>query len=253
MLIFLVPIAIAEYIFSDKKRIPWFDKLPELPFSLIIHVLIAGIGWSGSLILWTFSLRYVTTVLASLCYATQPLILAVVYYCRGTMISSYEWTGVVVASIGILIASLKGLYAAYFGDEAESASAHNAIYMQVFGASLSIIAGICGILNIVYRSEQKKYIPLFLVRYCPICLTLSNIIQYTLVTSAFVTLVASILTVAVEGSCLIGMSGICVFGWMSKFWCVTMLLFGLFIGTSIAALNYSVSSVRLSSVSVIVF
>jgi drug/metabolite transporter (DMT)-like permease len=154
MSIFLAPLALFEYyVTKSDKQVSWFTNRTDLPLPLIVHVIAAGLCWTGNLVFWVVSLKYISTVVASLLNSIQPLILAMYLCLCGKMISKYEWIGVIIAILGIFIASFNNLIAT------PGTMASNAL----IGIPFAFAAAVCDVMMVLTRRHQKKYVPLFQV------------------------------------------------------------------------------------------
>ncbi len=158
MILILIPIAVLESRFLPRTdRVDWFSKKPDLPFPVIFHVVLAGVAWGGNVILWVVALRYTSTVHAALLTSVQPMILSVFYQCTGHSISALEWLGILVATVGIFIASLSGLMA----EGASHASTNYA--SEVLGDILCLLSAFCEVFILLNRQKVKPYGPLMQV------------------------------------------------------------------------------------------
>jgi hypothetical protein len=70
MCIFLIPLAIIERISNKKNKVEWFSKKPDLNYTILTHVIIAGIGWCSNLLFWVEGLRYTTKKNQSVGYSS---------------------------------------------------------------------------------------------------------------------------------------------------------------------------------------
>lgn len=62
MIIWLIPFCILEaWSLPKDKVVSFFERKQDLPFPLGIHVIIAGLMWCGSLLLWIIAIQYTTT------------------------------------------------------------------------------------------------------------------------------------------------------------------------------------------------
>jgi hypothetical protein len=108
MIIFLVPLAAIEHFYKSKTiKTPllerWMTVHPESKYPVLAYVMVCGLGWSGSLLLWIIGLRYTTTVKASILASVHPLMLVIYLVCTGKHVSKMEWMGVAVVIYGFMI------------------------------------------------------------------------------------------------------------------------------------------------------
>jgi len=83
MCIFLIPLAIIERVSNKMNKVEWFSKKSDLNYSILTHVIIAGIAWCVNLLFWVEGLRYTTTVRASIICGTHPLMLIIYLSLKG--------------------------------------------------------------------------------------------------------------------------------------------------------------------------
>jgi drug/metabolite transporter (DMT)-like permease len=219
MSIFLIPLAFIEYKLSKKEsRTGWFAKKPDLPFPVIVHVLMAGLFWSVNLESWVYGLQFTTTVRASVFASSHPLWLIVVLSLLGYKVAALEWCGVIVVIFGLLLCSGKGLL------EPSATS-------TLFGDVMCLAAAMAEVAVLFNRAKTKKYVPLM---------------QYTALTTLCVVCTATFMSVMTESNKLgpiriFCLHSNCMFGWASSSWVLKMLCFGLTIGViCIAGFNYCV-------------
>ena len=245
MLIFLAPLAIFEIHYDPKNKVDWFEKKPDLRYSVLVHTIISGLAWSGFVLCWIVGLQYTTTFLSAVLACTHPLILVIVYKLQGTHVSRLELLGVFVAFGGMIISCAQDLFR---GTSIESSTVQSQpflqfdIVQQCFGYCLCLMAACSEVLVLFNRIATKKYVPLF---------------QYTFATTFVVGIVATTVSLVLESNgwiyspqILETNTGIdifcrennCIFGWTSQQWVKRMLLFGFVNGVfCIGGFNYSVS------------
>jgi drug/metabolite transporter (DMT)-like permease len=154
MCIFLFPLALLErFILPGEDRTNWFTKKDDLPFPAIVHILLAGLFWSGNLETWVYALQYTTTVRASVFASSHPLMLVVLLSILGHKVSLLEWLGVLVAIGGLLLCSGQGFF------DTGGASAGSTL----FGDGLCLVAAMAEVLVLLNRQKTKKYVPLMQV------------------------------------------------------------------------------------------
>lgn len=159
MTLFLLPLAIIEAWSrrNTHEPVPWFSRVPDLPFPVWVHILIAGIAWSVNLYCWIIGIRFTTLVRASLLCNTHPVFLVIIVRCMGSMVTWLEWGGVSVTMFGLVLSSLKDL----FQGAAEGASARNE--NEWIGDSLCIVAAVGEVMVLLNRVKTKKYVPIMQV------------------------------------------------------------------------------------------
>lgn len=228
MSLILLPIAMIESKYDNS--VEWFANKSDLQYKIYIHVLIAGLAWAVNLVAWISGLEFTTTVHASLFASLHPLVLVVYIRVIGEYITYFEWTGIFVALLGVIIAASQGLlkFASSFS------SSEDPVKNELLGDVLCIIASLSEALVIINRRAIKKYVPLF---------------QYTFATTLIVAICSSIASFLFDGTSDIGTDDIevfclrdnCIFGWMSSKWIVPILLFGFIVGViCVAGFNYAV-------------
>lgn len=158
MLFFLVPISIAEYL-RIGQSIQYFDRKPDLPYQVYVHVIFAGLLWSGSLLFWINGLHFITVVRASLFINLHPLLMVFYLYFTGGELFLFDWCGVFLAIGGMILISGEELYGEFFGENDESKT----LISQIFGSSLCFLAAFCEFGTIINRKKIKKYVPLMQV------------------------------------------------------------------------------------------
>lgn len=107
MTLFMIPAALAERWWSPANEIEWFERKEDLAYPIAIHVIFAGLSWTGYLLFWIIALQFTSTVQASVLVTTSPLMLVAYYRLSGTVkVSREEFGGVLLATTGILLATL---------------------------------------------------------------------------------------------------------------------------------------------------
>lgn len=163
MVFFLFPIAYFEYL-QTGKTIQYFDKKDDLPYSVYIHVLFGGIGWSGTLLFWINGLNYLSTVRASLFVNLHPLIMVFYLYFIGIKLTLFDWFGVFIALSGMIIISYEALKDEFFNNNnTEINDEKNTLTNQIIGTFLCLLAACCEFSVIINRKKIKKYVPLMQV------------------------------------------------------------------------------------------
>jgi drug/metabolite transporter (DMT)-like permease len=155
MTIFLLPPALIEHFFTEpEKRVKWLHIYsPELSYPLLVHVFISAFSWAVALNAWAISLEYISTVLASICYSVQPLVMSIYFYFIGTYLSKFEIFGVFLSLCGIAISSLDGIKGELRSHDAS----------EMIGVLLCICGGMSDVVMVLVRKQQKKFVPLFQV------------------------------------------------------------------------------------------
>jgi drug/metabolite transporter (DMT)-like permease len=159
MLFFLIPIAYFEYL-KTNQTIQYFDRKPDLQYQVYVHVLFAGLGWSGTLLFWINGLHFISTVRASLFVNLHPLLMVFYLYFTGVQLSSYDWCGVFLSLTGMVVISGEDLYHEYLNQSADDAKP---LSSQIFGSLLCLLAACSEFAVIVNRKKIKKYVPLMQV------------------------------------------------------------------------------------------
>ena len=207
MIIFLVPLGIAESQFIEGAKVDWFSRKPDLPYQVYVHIIIASICWAGNLVCWISGLKFVSTVTASLLACTHPLMLVIYLRCVGQPVSAIEVAGVLITLIGICVASSTGYFKTFSGDDPNNYhdqyskyEPQSSIPEEIFGCFLCLLAAACEVGVLLNRMVTKKYVPLM---------------QYSAATSVGVTIFASILSFLIEGTSFVGICHSCIFGWVT--------------------------------------
>lgn len=158
MLFFLIPLAIIE-LWKDGKVAELFQRKPDLPYRVYVHVIFAGLGWCGTLLFWINGLKFISAVRASIFDNLHPLVMVVYLYCSGGILSRYDWIGVGLALVGVLVMSGKQLVEE-FGNQKE---AQVDLKYQIFGSLLCLLSSCCECGIIINRKRTRKYCPLLQV------------------------------------------------------------------------------------------
>eukprot|EP01039_Chlorochromonas_danica_P003713 gene3713-4062_t len=225
MVLSLLPFALFEAWSKKSNQVDWFGYKPDLPFPVIVHVLVSGLSWSANLLFWIVGLQYVTTFKASVISSSHPVLLVIALRCSGHNISLAEWLGVTISFGGMFLSEYRPS-----SSHAELVEETTPFHLQLFGYSLCLLAAAGEVVTILNRIKTRKYVPL---------------LQYTTFTSFVVALCATILAVCLEGSKFledgeICYGPLCLLGWMAPAWRAKMLLFGLWIGAvCITGFNYA--------------
>jgi drug/metabolite transporter (DMT)-like permease len=160
-------------------------------------------------------------------------------------VSTLEWIGVIVAFIGIVLASLHvyihRLVAGVATDDSsgmtqtamEASIAKESWHVEMLGVVLCLLASANEVVVLLNRSKIKKYVPLM---------------QYTAFTTVIVMLGTTLAALILErdsfNTQIFCRSTNCVFGWISQEWYWKMLLFGLIIGlVCITGFNYAIEHI----------
>jgi drug/metabolite transporter (DMT)-like permease len=145
------------------------------PFTLkffAYYIFAPSFTWSASLAIWVIALQYTSTARASLFCSVYPLLL-VGYYCyKGEKISWGEICGVLVAIAGIVCTELTGLLSPNTAEQSiDSAS-------QLKGDILCLLVSVILAVDVVFRAEARKRVPLFTYTFCTslVCLVLLSIV-----------------------------------------------------------------------------
>lgn len=166
MLIFLIPLALIE-ILKNGEYIHYFDRKDDLPYQIYIHVIFGGIGWAGTLLFWINGLNYISTVRASLFVNLHPLLMVIYLYFNGGNLSFFDWGGVFLALIGLVIINGEELYHEFSSNSNNDNSGGDEITSnlttQIFGSFLCFLAACSEFAVLVNRKKIKKYVPLMQV------------------------------------------------------------------------------------------
>lgn len=170
MVICLLPTAVWEAYVNQQNPIPWFTKLPDMPYPLIIHMLFASIGWSFSLLFWIVGLRFISTFKASVLAACHPIMLVLYMRCTGKSLTPGEYAGVGIAFVGVVVSNL----ASVFSSVTNGSTSSNTIsdtgnmdtipwYWQSLGVILCLLSAFGETMVIINRIQTRLYVPLFQV------------------------------------------------------------------------------------------
>lgn len=229
MVLSLLPVTLWEAFSKKENKVDWFQYKPDLPYPVIVHVIISGLSWAANLLFWVVGLKYVTTFKASIVASSHPVLLVIAMQFTGSSVSVAEWAGVLVSFGGMFISEYRPSSEGVEKDP----TADVPFRMQMVGYFFCLLAAAGEVVTIMNRLKTRKYVPLM---------------QYTLSTSIFVMIMASVLSVVLEGATLfedgqLCFSDACVLGWISPTWWFKVLMFGLVIGAvCITGFNYSVST-----------
>jgi drug/metabolite transporter (DMT)-like permease len=243
MAFFIAVLAIIE-VYSDKKnKVDWFSKKPDLPFPVIVHVFFSGIAWGGNLLLWIVGMQYTTAFVASLIYSSYPIMLVISLKLKGSPVSGMEMIGVGVSVVGMVISCLQDVLGSNQNQQIEGAATIDTRH-QIMGYVLCLMAASCEVLILFNRIKTQKYVPLM---------------QYTFSTTIIVAVMATVTSLLFEREGFIytplvtdGSTHVevfclaenCIFGWFTKKWFLTILVFGIWIGVFyVAGSNYAVRKV----------
>jgi drug/metabolite transporter (DMT)-like permease len=221
MILFLVPLAFIE-IKLGALAVQWTARKTDLKYPLFVHVIVAGLGWTGNLVFWISGLMYTTTVRASMFASTYPLMLVVYLHFNGVIVSRIEWLGVLAAIIGIVTVT---------GSTVPDSNETFLPLDRMYGDGLCLLSAVCETLVIVNRQKTRAYVPLM---------------QYTTITTVIVVFITSILWILLNlvdsrRPQIFCLESDCYFGWLSNFWVGKIIFFGLLIGVvCIAGFNYAV-------------
>jgi len=231
MLIFLIPMHIIERrSTAPAERINLFSRKPELPYPVIIHVLIAGSAWAANLLLWVSGIRYTSTVRANIFACLYPLMLVVLLQVRPTAQgqgsskpSKFEWLGTFIALSGVVIISVKNLAFLSFSALDSGGALSNS---EIIGDSLCTCAAMAEVLVILNRHQTKRFVPLW---------------EYTTITTVVVIVVSSVCAVVIDDARVFCLDDDCLFGWISHRWIKLIVAFGAIVGLiCMPALNYAI-------------
>ncbi len=155
MAIFITPVAVIEhYLHRPDDRVKWLSKPHGSRCNTLTLTVLSGCAWAGALLLWCYALKYISTVLASISYSVQPVVMATYLFCIGNHISGMEWFGIGLSLIGIAISSLEDL-------DFKSMIDNHYIYI---GVALCVLGGVCDVVMVLSRKTVKSQVPLFQVR-----------------------------------------------------------------------------------------
>jgi len=228
MSFFLVPMAVLESL-APSKKVAWLETRPGLPYPIIVHIIFSGLAWAGNLLTWIIGLQFTTTFKASLIACTHPLMLCLWLRITGKPVSLLEMLGVLVSFSGLCLSCVPDLLQQSASDGGQQAVAVGG-FKEAIGILLCFIAAACEVAVLFNRIETKKHVPLF---------------QYTAATTVVVMLSATIMAIILEDAAILCLSGThCIWGWSSKQWLLTMLLFGFVVGLfCILGFNYALQHI----------
>lgn len=158
MVLSLLPFALFEAWSKKSNQVDWFGYKPDLPFPVIVHVLVSGLSWSANLLFWIVGLQYVTTFKASVISSSHPVLLVVALRCSGHKISLAEWLGVTISFGGMFLSEYRPS-----SSHAELVEETTPFHLQLFGYFLCLLAAAGEVVTILNRIKTRKYVPLLQV------------------------------------------------------------------------------------------
>ena len=206
---------------GDTQNAAWFtlSHPAGLTSPLWVYILLAGLSWSATLIFWTESLRWTSTVKASITVGTHPIMLVLYFAVSRLPVHALEGIGVLVAFWGLSLAVL---------DEDAEAEEFG-MRKKLLGLGMCLIAAIGQTIVIINWSLISNYV---------------SIIQYTISTTCIVGLVSSFCSVVFMGSEFSFNISYGVFGWLSTRWFFPIVLFSLGLGIAyIAGTNFAMKHI----------
>lgn len=173
-------------------------------------------------------MQFTSTFKASLIACTHPLMLCLWFKITGKPVSLLEMLGVLVSFSGLCLSCVPDLLH-QSADDHQTAAAGGGM-REAMGILLCFAAAACEVAVLFNRIETKKHVPLF---------------QYTAATTVIVMSCATIMSMILEGATIFCLSGThCVWGWSSRHWVLTMLLFGFVVGLfCILGFNYALQHI----------
>ena len=276
MTLILLPLAVLEvYMNPNKNSVDWFGYKPDLTFPVFVHVAFSGMAWAGNVLFWLVALQYTSIFKAAVITCSHPLIFVFYLRYQGVKVSKWEFVGVCIAFVGLIISSWEDLLESQrmdgtdVGTAADGSSAydraaapHPDAWHQILGIVLCLLSAGSEVAIMSNRITTKKYVPLM---------------QYTTATTFVIALCATFTSLALEGApsnvipippnqyahaesvpvdatsgtemfphyqggieifCLVDN---CIFGWLSSRWFTFILLFSIWIGViCMAGFNYAV-------------
>ena len=191
-------------------------------------------GWAGALFLWVASLRYTSTVRASLFGSVYPLILVAYVRYTGVRISRGEVIGVLLTTAGMAITLMGGSSSNTTGFSVKEEG------KEPLGDAMNIAASALMAMDIVLMAHARSIVPLY---------------TYTTALTACVVALSITVSLLFEDASLLRIDRTGVFGWAAPDVVGLMLLFGLVVGmVGIVGFNFAVkhlSAVLFSSMQLI--
>lgn len=191
MTLFIVPAALIESWWNPNSQVDWLAKKDGLSYSLMFHVVLAGLAWAGFLLFFIIGLQFTTTVEASVLVTTSPLMLVLYFRLTGKNVSWAEFCGVLMAMIGILFSTLHASLQNYLLSiwyskapgklsrmayelstqdlQGNSSNIHTILEntpswgLELLGSLLCLASAASEVMGLLNRVEIKKYVPLFQV------------------------------------------------------------------------------------------
>lgn len=201
----------------------WLDR----PFSMVF---VTALCWASSLSFWVCSLKYTTTVSASLLSSLAPLVLVGWIKFRGHPISKGEIMGVVVAFVGVILCMLSAL----ISDERDAKGnemAKTGVAAEIIGDLMCLASSAIIAASTIFQARARSEVPLMV---------------HTFVCTFTVGWLQLLFTMVLEGSSLTGLNNSSVFGWVTKDNVGQMLFLGV-VGGLIGLVGFNLSVKYLSS------
>ena len=207
----------------DSQNKPWFTLSPPhgtgLAFPLWVYVLLGGLSWSSNLIFWSESLRWTSTVKASITVGTHPIILVLFFAANRMPVHALEWTGVLLAFCGLSLAVL---------DTDAEAEAFG-MKKELLGLGMCLLSAVGQTFAIINWSKISDHVP---------------VMRYTVCTTFIVGLVSSIASISFMGSEFSFDLSNGIFGWISTRWLVKIIIFSFGMGVAyIAGTNFAMKHI----------
>ena len=250
--LYLLPFSLYElYTTPRRVRRSWLER------ETVRAVALAGIGWGGTLVCYVISLRFTSTVRASLLSSLTPLVLLVQYRLSGRRITRGELWGALLATAGMVVCFLSssdpersdsfGLAAAGGssatvgggggGTEADAGTGTTSHHetpatitpgYSLLGDLLATAASVFTAIDVEYSVVARQTVPLFV--FSSMCAGVAVL----LATACAVGLEGATLTVSING----------LFGWLLPAYLAPMLIFAFTVGfLAILGFNHSVKFV----------
>lgn len=165
MFLVLLPAAVFEAVYKPENRVDWFGFKHDLPYPVIVHVIISGLGWSANLLFWIVGLKFISTYKAAIVATCHPILLVFTMKFHGSPVSFLEWLGVFVSFAGMFFSNCQSLFLPETSSNNEESNDldHISIHWQLFGIFLCFLSAAGEVLVIYNRIKTRQYVPLLQV------------------------------------------------------------------------------------------
>lgn len=224
----LLPAALEIRRTPIEERRLWFKKKAGEKWHIGWYIFGVSCCWAWSLALWVTSLRYTTTVRASLFGSLYPLVLVVYSRVTGVKVSKGEALGVVLAFGGVAITLIPGGSSSSSSDQGSSTKESG---KEFLGDAMNMVGSALVAINIIFAQHVRKTLPVF---------------TYSTINTINVTLWLSFGTLVIERvSFSNDMDGL--FGWTRPELVGIMMLFGFVVGI-LGLIGFNVAVKHISAV-----